>query len=221
MPNLNSDSVRRTPAKRSGRPTDSVERLLDGAESVFAERGYHNANIHEICTRANVGIGTFYAHFDHKRQLLQRVMRERAVTVIDAITVDDLLDAKRLEAKLHTIVDEPLSAGLWSAWHEAVHEHKDLHEFHGEWRGRVLGQLAEIVKAARVRAGVVGPSQFEPKVVAWTMMVMLRALAVHERAGSPELDVIARFTQSLVFGDGEVAAKGLRRPSARGAAKRS
>jgi AcrR family transcriptional regulator len=219
MPNLNSDSGKT--ATSTKRKADSVERLMDGAESVFAERGYHNANIHEICARANVGIGTFYAHFDHKRQLLQRVMRERALTVVDAIGVDDLPDTKRLEAKLHTIVDEPLSAGLWSAWYEAVHEHEDLREFHGEWRGRVLDELAELVKAARLRAGGAAASHYEPKVVAWTLMVMLRALAVHDRAGAPDLGVIARFSQSLIFGDGQIAAKGPRRTSARSGAKRS
>jgi AcrR family transcriptional regulator len=198
MPNLNSDSVRSS-QPRQRRPSDSVEHLLDGAEAVFAERGYHDANVHEICARANVGIGTFYAHFDHKRQLLERVMRERAVTVVDLLKVTDLSDGEALAAKLRTAVDEPISAGLWRAWQEAVFEHPDIARLHSEWREDVLEGLAGLIRKARI--AVAPPAgTLDAAVVAWALLTLYRELAVHDRRGAPDVDALARFSQALIFG---------------------
>lgn len=40
--------------------------LLDAAEAVFGELGYHNAGIVEITQRADVALGTFYLYFPDK-----------------------------------------------------------------------------------------------------------------------------------------------------------
>src|SRR5438477_4127047 len=106
MPNMNSPSVS-IPKHRKARRDSTLERLIDGAQATFAERGYHAANIHEICARADVGIGTFYAHFDHKRELLQQVVVERGVLLSRVLVADDLLDRKRLVAALRKAVDDP------------------------------------------------------------------------------------------------------------------
>ena len=101
-------------------PARSLARLIDGATYTFVERGYNAATIHDICARAKVGIGTFYAHFDHKRELLQQVVVERGVVLSRLLTPDDLLERKRLASALRKAVEDPASAGLWRAWHEAV-----------------------------------------------------------------------------------------------------
>jgi AcrR family transcriptional regulator len=200
MPNPNSDSVRsggKHPSHR--KPSESVDHLLDGAESVFAERGYHSANIHEICARSNVGIGTFYAHFDHKKQLLERVMRERAVTVPDILSAEDLRDREALSSKLRSAVDEPISAGLWRAWHEAVFEHQDIARVHAEWRAAVLARFAGLIREAREAAGS-STKTLDAGVVAWTLLTLYRELAIHDRSGAPDVDELARFSQALIFG---------------------
>jgi AcrR family transcriptional regulator len=198
MPNPNSDSVRAgRPAHR--RPSESVEHLLNGAQAVFAERGYHDANVHEICARANVGIGTFYAHFDSKKQLLQRVIRERMVTIPELLNVEDLLEREALSAKLSRAVDEPISAGLWRAWHQAVFEHADIARDHVEWRATVLQQLADLVRKARAAGGSTART-LDADVVAWALLTLFRELAIHERAGAPDVAALARFSQALIFG---------------------
>ena len=202
MPNLNSRSVRSTVRRRPthGREAGgSLERLLAGARSTFAERGYRAANIHEICARSNVGIGTFYAHFDHKRQLLQRVFVERAVLLSRLVTPGDLLDHDRLVACLRSANDDPIAAGLLRAWYEAVLEEPQIARFHAEWRPATLDTLAATIAEAQQLAPVTGP-RIDPSMIAWAIATLSRELAIHDRSGAPDTDALARFFETLVLG---------------------
>jgi len=197
MPNLNSPSERgpeRRRANRRGEP-DSIDRLLDGAQATFAERGYHAANVHEICARANVGIGTFYAHFDHKRDLLKRLFVDR---ILRSPTPEDLLDHERLVASLEHAADKPAIAGLLRAWYEAIPDEPDLARFQSEWRPAYLMELAATITEARKRSSA--KARQDPAVVAWTMATLSREVAIHDRRGVPDLETLAGLLEGLLFG---------------------
>src|SRR5712692_8318275 len=49
--------------------------LLDAAEKVFGELGFHNAGIVEITQAAKVALGTFYLYFPDKRAILRELVR--------------------------------------------------------------------------------------------------------------------------------------------------
>jgi AcrR family transcriptional regulator len=125
-------TVRWVTARRDG--ARSLERLLDGAQSTFAERGYRAASIHKICAGSRVGIGTFYAHVADRRQLLQRVCVERALPLTTSVTPAILSDHRQLVAFLRRVNDDPGAAGLLRAWYEAVLEEPEIARFHGRWR---------------------------------------------------------------------------------------
>jgi len=55
---------------------DRVREILGAARAVFSEYGYEAAAMSEIARRTGVVEGTIYKHFDSKRDLLYRVMRE-------------------------------------------------------------------------------------------------------------------------------------------------
>jgi len=68
-------------ARRLGRESKRlalIERVLDAADSLFEERGYDGTKISDICSRASIAYGTFFNHFDGKRDLL-RGLSERAL----------------------------------------------------------------------------------------------------------------------------------------------
>jgi AcrR family transcriptional regulator len=201
MPNRNSSSGTR---RRKDRSEATLARLLDAAQAVFAERGYHAANIHEICARADVGIGTFYAHFDHKRELLKQVMVERAVLLSRMVAVEDLLDRRRLIEHLRQAVDDPVGTGLWRAWHDAILEHADIAAFHGEWRSGSLKELSATIDAARKRRPVKA-GRLDAAIVAWTTITLARDLAIIQRLGAPGVEGFTDLVLELVFGTLAVA----------------
>src|SRR5262245_30063322 len=60
--------------------------ILDVAKSVFARRGYHDANVADICQAAHIGRGTLYQYFDNKRAVMLALIEEieeRVARVLD------------------------------------------------------------------------------------------------------------------------------------------
>jgi AcrR family transcriptional regulator len=51
--------------------------VLDAAEAVFAERGFHGARIQDIAERARIAVGTVYNHFADKDEVLSALLEER------------------------------------------------------------------------------------------------------------------------------------------------
>src|SRR5258708_21088013 len=180
------------------RPDKTLERLLDGAQATFTERGYSASNIHEICTRSDVGIGTFYAHFDNKHQLLERVFLARVVLLSDTLTADDFLDHVRFVAKLGRAIDDPGSAGLLRAWYEAVLDEPDIAKAHAEWRPATLKVLAATIAEAQARSPSKG-ARHDPAIVAWAIATLAREMAIHDRNGAPDMDALGRLFEALVF----------------------
>ena len=52
-----------------------AERLLAAAEELFAERSYQQTTVAEICARAGIATGSFYAHFQSKAEIFAAVVR--------------------------------------------------------------------------------------------------------------------------------------------------
>jgi AcrR family transcriptional regulator len=68
-----------------------ARQILSVAKRVFAERGFHAANISHVCEGAGIGRGTLYQYFANKRSLLTAILREtldrvRAVMERQAMT---------------------------------------------------------------------------------------------------------------------------------------
>jgi AcrR family transcriptional regulator len=56
--------------RRQARGVATRRRVLLGAESLFAQRGYEATGMADVAERAGVGVGTLYHHFPDKRALL-------------------------------------------------------------------------------------------------------------------------------------------------------
>jgi len=55
--------------------TDTPEQILESACHVFAEKGYHEAGIAEICERANANVAAVNYHFHSKSDLYVEALR--------------------------------------------------------------------------------------------------------------------------------------------------
>jgi AcrR family transcriptional regulator len=75
--------------------------ILDAAEEVFAEHGFHGARIQDIAARARIAVGTVYNHFAQKDDVLKALLEERSDELLSELRprADDALAFRdRLEA---------------------------------------------------------------------------------------------------------------------------
>jgi TetR/AcrR family transcriptional regulator, fatty acid metabolism regulator protein len=56
---------------------ERLELILQAAEQVFVERGYHDTSMDEIAARVGIGTATIYAHFSSKEDLMVAAIFER------------------------------------------------------------------------------------------------------------------------------------------------
>jgi len=58
------------------RSEDRQRHILECAKRVFAERGFHAANVSHICAAAGIGRGTLYLYFANKKAVFTAIVRE-------------------------------------------------------------------------------------------------------------------------------------------------
>jgi AcrR family transcriptional regulator len=75
------------------RSRETLQRILDAANEVFAEKGYSGATIAEIIRRAGIGHGTFWLYFHNKEDLVRYLLQE----MIDEFATFDWYGADNLE----------------------------------------------------------------------------------------------------------------------------
>jgi AcrR family transcriptional regulator len=76
MNDLGQAAVSAEKAPRTERGRRTVRKLLEAAAQEFGERGYHEAAITGITSRAGVALGTFYTYFESKEELFRALVRD-------------------------------------------------------------------------------------------------------------------------------------------------
>ena len=84
----------------SKRGLDTRRRLLDAAEHVFGELGYHEASIVKVADAAGVAAGTFYLYFDSKKAIFDELVRDLNRRVRRAMKEASSQGESRLQAEL-------------------------------------------------------------------------------------------------------------------------
>ncbi|RFB04915.1 TetR/AcrR family transcriptional regulator [Parvularcula marina] len=59
----------------SARGEATRQKLLEGAEKAFREKGYHGARVADIAGNAGVAIGNFYRHFENKNVIFLEILK--------------------------------------------------------------------------------------------------------------------------------------------------
>jgi len=84
----------------SARGVETRTRLIEAAESVFGELGYHDASIVKITEAAHVGQGTFYLYFASKKDVFDELVRDLNRRVRHAMKDASSRGETRVEAEL-------------------------------------------------------------------------------------------------------------------------
>lgn len=61
---------------RTERGRRTLRKLLDAAAKEFGEKGFHDASISGITSRAGTALGTFYTYFDSKDEIFRALVRD-------------------------------------------------------------------------------------------------------------------------------------------------
>jgi AcrR family transcriptional regulator len=84
----------------SSRGAKTRRRLIEAAESIFAELGYHDASIVKLTEAAGVGQGTFYLYFASKKEIFDELVLDLNHRVRQAMTEAASRGATRAEREL-------------------------------------------------------------------------------------------------------------------------
>lgn len=163
------------PTSVDGRPLSARgeatrRRLLEAAEQVFAELGYHDASIVKLTEAAGVAGGTFYLYFAGKREIFDELVRDLNRRVRHAMKEASERGATRLDAELlgfrayfRFAAEHP---ALYRIIRQAEFVSPAVLEEHYE---RLSSGYEAALRAARDR-GEIG--DVEPEVTAWALMGM-------------------------------------------------
>ncbi len=160
----------------SRKGVETRQRLLEAAEQVFAELGYHDASIVKITEAAGVGQGTFYLYFASKQEVFDELVRDLNRRIRHAMTESATRATTRLEAEMlgfRGYFDfAQQHPGLYKIIRQAAFVSPEIFRWHYD---RVSeGYVAALREAmARGEAG-----QIEPEVVAWSLMAVGETLGL-------------------------------------------
>jgi AcrR family transcriptional regulator len=114
--------------KRSG--TESRKKIVDAARHVFSSRGYSNASIRDIASRAGISVGGVYLYFRNKEELYRNLIG------------DGMLDMSRktLKAVEHARSAAQALSNFLKLYLEYGLEHKEFILLHIRERGFAFGK---------------------------------------------------------------------------------
>jgi len=147
-----------------GRPP--AERLLSAAEELFAERSYRQTTVAQICARAGIATGSFYAHFGSKAEIFAAVVRRINADLRSVMrkAIEQAENQREMERACFRAFFEMLSRRPWMDRIVRESEFVAPTLFH-EYYERLTRGYARGVRHAQL-AGQVDP-HYDPEVVAY------------------------------------------------------
>ncbi len=92
--------------------------MLDAAEELFAERGYHDTGLKDVATRCELSVGTIYSLFESKEQLYETVLLrhgDRQTAEADARAPSSMPADERLIALARMQIEHMAEHPRWHA----------------------------------------------------------------------------------------------------------
>jgi len=146
------------------------QRLLEAAENVFAELGYHEASIVKITEAAGVAQGTFYLYFASKQEIFEELVRDLNRRVRRAMAAGAERGRTRAEAELLGFRGYFEFAAQHGALYRIIRQAEFVspQTLHDHYEAIASGYVAAL-EAAMERGEV---AKMDPEVLAWALMGM-------------------------------------------------
>jgi AcrR family transcriptional regulator len=173
-------------------------RLLDCAEQVFAEHGYHDASIVKITEAAGVAQGTFYRYFETKQALFDELVADLNRRVRHAMSAAAAQGRTRAEAERHGFA----AFFRFTAEHPALYRIIRQAEFAspGALRRHYERIAAGYVDGLRRAMDAGEITEADPEVIAWALMGVGELIGMRWILWDETTEVPERvFEQALAF----------------------
>jgi AcrR family transcriptional regulator len=165
---MTSDSTADRSRRLGAKGSRTRQRILDAAERVFAELGYHEASVVRITESAGVAQGTFYIYFPGKKELFDELVDDLNRRVRRAMSeaserASTRLDAERLgfAAYFAFVAEHP---ALYRIMRQAEFVSPDkLRQHYDRIVSGYTERLEEAMGGGEIPAG-------EPELMAWALM---------------------------------------------------
>lgn len=98
---------------KQDRSIETKKAIMETAKRLFSEKGIHNTNSNEIAAEAGVSIGSFYAYFADKNEVLREILgdfQERFFSEIFGQENDALFKDLTTEEILHVLIEKAFQA---------------------------------------------------------------------------------------------------------------
>lgn len=146
-------------------------RILEAAEHVFADQGYHEASIVKITERAGVGLGTFYLYFDSKKTVFEALVVDLNQRVRHSMAEAMAEAGSRLEAERAGFAGffrfTAAHPALYRVVREAEFVSPDTLRLH---YGRIVEGYEQGLRRAQQAGEIDGA--LDPEIAAWALMGM-------------------------------------------------
>lgn len=171
-----SETTERLVSPVTGRPLtkrgEATRRnILEAAEDVFAELGYHEASIVKVTERAGVALGTFYLYFDSKQSVFEALVIDLNARVRQAMSEAMVGAANRIDAErrgfegfFRFTAEHP---ALYRVVREAEFVSPETMKLHYE---RIVEGYTSGLQAAQDSGDI--DAALDPEITAWALMGM-------------------------------------------------
>ena len=202
------------PARKDGNLTK--KRLLKAASTIFAEKGYKDANIADICHRAGANIAAVNYHFRNKENLYTEVLRYNFDIFMQAYPIsgglaENAAPEERLYALILALLHRPfddgrLGEGFRLAIREMVSPTDIFTTTYGELVKPIRKQTRTLIR------GIIGKQASEDQILYCEISIMNQCLSAnfikgrrkllfgHEHLTESDLEKLARHITEFSLG---------------------
>lgn len=188
------------------------DRILEAATRCFAERGFHEATIQDICDRAGLSKGGLYTYFRSKDEILAALIENNlsdALRWAQSAADQGGSALQRLERVSETLIERIIEAHdakahtpqlMLEVWAEASKDPQLgdlLARGYDQWRTFVTALFREGIAAGEIRADI------DPELLAEIVVAMFDGLTLRESITKTKVNwrhVIATLRRALLEG---------------------